>query len=89
MARQIEREELVDIANGISQDVEELNGYLNQLKTIEEGFSDTWSDTDPSSKATDCLNDIATTSDIVENTIKLSEGVSELYIEDSQTGGDA
>lgn len=88
MARQIEREELVEIANGISQDVEELNTYLNELKDLEAGFSENWSDTDPNSKATDCLNDIATTGQIVEDTIRLSEGVSEIYIEDSLTGGD-
>ena len=88
MARQIEREELVNIADGISQDVEELNGYLNELRELESTFSESWSDTDPNSKANDCLNDISTTGDIVQNTIALSEGVSALYIEDSQTGGE-
>ena len=88
MARQINREELVDIAKGINSDVEELNGCINELKNLETEFTESWNDTNAESKAGVCLENIQNVEVIVQNSISLSEGVSALYIEDAQTGGD-
>ena len=87
MARQIEREELVNIANGITTDVEELATYLNEVKALETAFVESWTDTNTTSKASDCVVNIQNVEKIVQNTIDLSQGVSNLYLEDSQTGG--
>ena len=87
MARQVERDGLISIANGINQDVEELAGYLNEVKALETAFTESWNDTDPASKADDCVANIQSIELIVANSMALSQGVATLYINDTKTGG--
>ena len=87
MARQVERDGLISIANGINQDVEALAGYLNEVKALETAFAESWNDTDPASKADDCAANIQAIELLVANSMALSQGVATLYINDTKTGG--